>query len=54
MAQDDAIQAMLVSVPPEDLAVALMPAIEDNRDLTEAKLIRWLCARFPGLDGDRD
>jgi hypothetical protein len=29
MAQDDAIRAMLVSVPPEDLAVALMPAFEE-------------------------
>jgi hypothetical protein len=24
--------------------------LKNNRDLTEAKLIRWLCARFPGLD----
>ncbi len=53
MTHGDAIQAMLVSVPPEDLAVALMPAFEDNGDLTESKLIRWLCARFPGLDADR-
>jgi hypothetical protein len=52
MAQDDAIRAMLVSVPGEDLAAVLMTAFGDDNDLTEAELVKWLCRKYPNLAGN--
>ncbi len=49
---DNELQAMLVSVPPEALAAVLMPAFLDDRDLSEAKLMRWLRRSFPLLEAE--
>lgn len=46
MADDDPTQAMLVSVPPEDLVAVLMPAFGDDTDVTESQLVKWLCRRY--------
>jgi len=44
---------MLVSVPPEDLARVLLSAFLEGRDLSEAKLVRWLHREYPdAADGD--
>jgi hypothetical protein len=42
---------MLVSVPPEDLARVLLPAFLEGKDLSEAKLVRWLHRQYPDAAG---
>ena len=51
--QDDEMEQLLVSVPPEGLAGLLMPVFLDGRDISEAKLVSWLHRQYPdAADGD--